>query len=80
MSDVRQRISDVLCNRLADLDVAGGRYVADNLAETLTSLPGITILDTVLIEQAVEAYRCLGWSTTTHRKMGALLAAAEVQQ
>lgn len=45
MTDLRQRISDVLCNRLADLDVAGGRFVADNLAETLMALDGIAIVD-----------------------------------
>lgn len=51
MTDLRKRIADVLCNRLADLDVSGGRFpdgcrwLADNLTETLLALDGVAIVE-----------------------------------
>lgn len=48
MTDIRARIAGALCNRLADLDVSGCRYVADNLTETLLALDGVAIVDTAL--------------------------------
>lgn len=61
MTDLRQRISDVLCNRLSDFDVSDGRFVdgcrwlADNLTETLMALDGITIVDTEAIYPVARA-------------------------
>lgn len=64
MSDLRQRISDVLCNRLADLDVRGGRYVADNLAETLLALPDVVVVDLESAEARVFQAAFKFWLST----------------
>jgi hypothetical protein len=78
MADIRTRLADALSKLDYDELMYGDKKSYQERAGVLLSLPGITIVDRQLLEDAVDSYRSLGWCPTTHANMDALLAAANI--